>query len=411
MRALVIGAGIAGTATALALARTGVETTLCEAYDRDSEGIGAWLLLASNGVDAAATLGLGEAATAGGIATPRMRLVGHTGRTLAEFPFGTARADGLQVHSVRRPDLYRALRDAAAAGGVVVEYDKRLVAATGGPDGVRAEFADGSTAEADLLVGADGLRSRVRTIIDPQAPPARYVPLLNTGGYARGVRPGGRIDPRPGVMNFCFGRRCFLGYVVAPDGEVWWFANPPAPQEIDAARLAAIPDARWRAQLVELFERDRLPAAELVEASEHVHAGWNTYDFPTVPGWHRDRMVIIGDAAHAMAPSAGQGASMALEDAVVLAMALRDNPGVPEALAAYERQRRDRVERVVEYGRRNSEGKDLGPVGRLVRNRVIMPMVRARAARVGANPDRWLFDHHIEWNDRSTAGVSRPEPA
>jgi len=322
-----------------------------------------------------------------------MRLANHTGRTLAEFPFGAERADGLQVHSVRRSDLYRELRDAAAARGITVSYGKRLVAAKSAAGGVLAEFADGSTAEGDVLIGADGLRSRVRTIIDAQAPAARYVPFQNTGGYARGVR----VDAEPGVMNFCFGRRCFLGYVVAPDGDIWWFANPPAPEERDPAELAAIPEAQWRRQLLELFAGDDLPAAELVGASEHVFAGWNTYDFPTVPTWHRDRMVIIGDAAHATSPSAGQGASMALEDAVALAIALRDGDSVPAAFAAYERERRERVERVVEYGKRNGEGKSLGPVMRLVRDRLIMPRVRARAAKVGASPDRWLFDHHIAW--------------
>jgi 2-polyprenyl-6-methoxyphenol hydroxylase-like FAD-dependent oxidoreductase len=308
------------------------------------------------------------------------------------------------VRSVHRSDLYAALRDAATARGIPVEYGRRLVAATSRGDGVRAEFADGTTAEADVLVGADGLRSRVRSIIDPGAPVARYVPLLNTGGYARGLRLGGRIDARPGVLHCCFGRRCFLGYVVAPDGEVWWFANPPAPRERDAAELAAIPEAHWRSEVKALFDGDDLPAAELVDASPHVFAGWNTYDMPPVPTWHRDRMVIIGDAAHATAPSAGQGASMALEDAVALALALRDHGSVPAAFAAYEHGRRERVERVVEHGRRSGEGKDLGPFGRLFRDRVIMPMVRRRAARVGAEPDRWLYDHHVEWTTPSATG-------
>ena len=82
---------------------------------------------------------------------------------------------------------------------------------------------------------------------------------------------------------------------------------------------------------------------------------------------------------------------------MALAIALRDAGSVPAAFAAYERQRRERVERVVEYGKRNGEGKALGPVMRLVRDRVIMPRVRARAAKVGAGPDRWLFAHHIDW--------------
>src|SRR3954451_9927698 len=110
MRAVVIGGGIAGTTTAIALARAGIEAVVHEAYGHDSEGVGAWLTLASNGIDAVGTLGLGEAVRAGGFPTPRMRLVNQNGRTLAEFPFGAERADGLQVHSVRRSELYRAPR-------------------------------------------------------------------------------------------------------------------------------------------------------------------------------------------------------------------------------------------------------------------------------------------------------------
>src|SRR5436853_258707 len=169
MRAVVIGGGIAGTTTAIALAKAGIEAVVHEAYGHDSDGVGAWLTLASNGIDAVGTLGLGAAVRAGGFPTPRMRLVNQNGRALAEFPFG-----------------------------------------------------------------------------------------------------GVRLDGEPGVMNFCFGRRCFLGYAIAPDGDVWWFANPPAPQERDPAELAAIPEAQWRRRLLDLFAGDDLPAAELIAASEHV---------------------------------------------------------------------------------------------------------------------------------------------
>ncbi|WP_414638650.1 FAD-dependent monooxygenase, partial [Actinophytocola sp.] len=96
------------------------------------------------------------------------------------------------------------------------------------------------------------------------------------------------------------------------------------------------------------------PAGEIIDATEHVFSGSNTYDFPTVPVWHRGRMIIIGDAAHATSPASGQGASMALEDAVTLAKCLRD---LPAAYTAYENLRRKRVERVVAQGKRNGDGK------------------------------------------------------
>src|SRR3989442_10218978 len=97
----------------------------------------------------------------------------------------------------------------------------------------------------------------------------------------------------------------------------------------------AIAADQWRTELLELFERDATPAADIVRATPTIFRGWNTYDFPTVPRWHRDRMIIVGDAPHAASPASGQGASMAIEDAVVLAKCLRDVPGIEAAFAAW----------------------------------------------------------------------------
>jgi len=340
VHALVIGGGIAGTTTAIALAKAGIDATVHEAYDLDSEGVGGWLTLASNGIDALATLGLGTEVTAHGFPTRTMRLSNHTGRVLAEFPMAPERPDGLEVHTVRRSDLYRVLRDAATARGIPVTYGRRLVDATPRPGGgVVARFADGELVEADLLVGADGLRSAVRTIIDPGAPAARYAGLLNTGGYATGVTLPPRFRADPGVIEFCFGRNCFLGYSVAPDGSVWWFANPASRQEMGRAELAAISEDEWRRRLHALFADDDLPAALLIDGSDHIFAGWNTYDFPTVPTWHRDDMIIVGDAAHAMPPYLGQGGGCALMNGLGLAVAVADASDIGKALRDWQKAR------------------------------------------------------------------------
>lgn len=108
-------------------------------------------------------------------------------------------------------------------------------------------------------------------------------------------------------------------------------------------------------------------------------------------------MIIIGDAAHAVSPASGQGASMALEDAVTLARCLRDVPGVDAAFAAYEQLRRSRVEAIVVEGKRNGDQKVTGPIMRRVRDFFI-----ARAVRAGTgSPDgsRWIWDHHIDWDE------------
>ncbi|TDD34635.1 FAD-dependent oxidoreductase [Saccharopolyspora elongata] len=392
-KALIIGGGVAGPVTAMALQKAGIDATVYEAYDRGADGVGAFLTLAVNGIAALGTLDLHTIVRDKGFATTKMSIGMGGKRSMAEFGFGAALPDGTGTQTITRAALYSSLRDEAVRRGMPIEYGKRLVAATPGRDGVTATFADGSTAHADLLIGADGLRSTVRAIIDPNAPAPRYVPLLNTGGYAKGLR----LDAEPGEMHMVFGRGCFYCYLVHPNGDVWWFANPRQPKELQKEELAVVGEDQWRAKLLDLFTEDDGPARDLVAASDELFAGWNTYDFPKVPTWHRDRMIIIGDAAHATSPASGQGASMAIEDAVTLAKCLRDADGVPAAFTAYESLRRTRVERVVAQGKRNGDGKTLGPVMRHV-----LPLIFKLHK---PNPESmdWMYGHRIDWDSSATA--------
>ncbi|WP_062350547.1 FAD-dependent oxidoreductase [Herbidospora yilanensis] len=378
-QALIIGGGIAGPVTAMALRKAGLGVRLFEAYDRSSDGVGAFLTLAENGLEALRVLDLRDLVIGLGMDTPEGVIVNAKGRELA--------VTRQPSRTLRRGDLYGALRDEAARRGVTVEYGKRLTEAAVVSGGVQARFEDGTTADGALLIGADGLRSRTRRIIDPGAPRPRHLGLLNTGGFAEGVRPPGR----PGVSYFVFGRQCFFGYLIHPDGEVWWFANPASPKEPTAADLAAVTPAA----LIDLFRDDEGPMRDIIAATPRMLPAWNTYDLPTVPTWSNSHMVIVGDAAHATSPSSGQGASMAIEDAVVLAKCLRDHEP-PEAFAAYEHIRRGRVERVVAQGKRNGDGKAPGPFGALVRD-LILPVVLRQVARRGALS--WMYDHRITWDE------------
>ena len=115
---------------------------------------------------------------------------------------------------------------------------------------------------------------------------------------------------------------------------------------------------------------------------------------PMVPRWHRDRMIIIGDAAHAASPSSGQGASMAIEDAVVLAGCLSAEADIEAAFARYERERRGRVEKIVAHGKRNGSGKAPGAFGR-VRD-FFMGYVFRYLEKKGAAATRWIYDYRVE---------------
>jgi FAD-dependent urate hydroxylase len=381
--AVVIGGGIAGAVAAIALHRAGWEPEIHEARAEDADERGAFLTVAENGLAALRLLGLDPAeVTAAGYPTPRLALGNGAGRRLADLPLGGSGTDGVTTTTIRRVDLYAALRAAAVKAGVPVHYGRRLVALEGG----MARFADGATAQGDLVVGADGLHSRTRKILDPGAPAPRYLGLLNAGGFTAGPIDAD-LDRTPGVVHMTFGRRCFFGWSMAPDGSVWWFANPPAKHPHTGP-----PPADWPSHLAGLFAEDAIPAAAIIRATPEVLGPWNTYDMPRVPVWHDDRTVLLGDAAHAASPSSGQGASMAIEDAVTLGRCVSSGP-LPDALAAYEDRRRRRVQKVVAAGKRNGSAKAAGPIGAAIRD-AMMPAMMRMLYRKG-NPQAWIVDHRL----------------
>jgi FAD-dependent urate hydroxylase len=397
-RALIIGGGVAGPVAAMALQRAGIDAVVYEAYTPTTEEVGSYLTVATNGLDALRAIGADRPVLDAGFPTPTNVLLSGTGRRLGAVSNGGRLPDGTTAHTIKRARLYRALHQQATDRGIQVEYGKRLVDADAGPDGgVVARFDDGTRATGDLLVGADGVHSLTRRLIDPAAPDGRYVGLVNFGGYTHEAAPGAE----PGVWHMIFGRRAFFGYVVDPAGATVWFANVPR-AKVSQAERAATTAEQWRRQLVELFGGDHGPASDLVAAGQLELAADNTHDLPSVPTWHKGPMVVIGDAAHAPTPTSGQGASMAAEDAVVLAKSLRDLPDIPQALAAYEQLRRRRVERIVAQGARTSSSKTPGPVARVLRD-LLLPVVFKFL--VTDRSQAWIHDHHIDWEAPATLAV------
>ena len=217
--------------------------------------------------------------------------------------------------------------------------------------------------------------------------------MTNFGGITTAASIQG-LDLEPETWQFVFGRRAFFGAHRTPTGDVVWFVNAPR-DEISPAERAQTSLADWQRMLATLFDEDRWPAAALIRGGHLELAADNTYDLGHVPVWHRDRMIVIGDAAHAPAPSSGQGASMALEDAVTLAMALRDAGSIDEAFADFERVRRERVERIVAAGARSSSSKTPGRLGSLFRD--VMMRVLFRTVMTERSV-AWMYDYRIDWD-------------
>jgi FAD-dependent urate hydroxylase len=388
--ALVIGGGIAGPAMAMALRKAGIEATIYEAYHTTAEAVGGGLSIAPNGQAALAVLGAEDVVHRIGIPITGMVMQSWTGKRLATFG-GTDPADPIGQF-VWRGELYQGLNEEAARRGIRTEYGKRLVRVTETAGAVTAHFADGTDATADILIGADGIRSTVRNLIDPAAPSPRYAGLAS---FAGPMADAGEPSTN-GAMHMVFGKRAFFGYLVLADGSGGWFVNLPqktAQSLADAKRAGA---EFWLRELAGVFGEDRTPALRMIARTrpEDLLIVGPMEDVPTVPNWSRGRMVLVGDSAHATSPSSGQGASLALESAVQLARCLRDLPH-EQAFAAYEQLRRGRVEKIIAAAARTNSNKAAGPVARVLRD-LILPT----AMKLLAKPEKmaWQYGYRIDWD-------------
>lgn len=366
--ALIIGGGIAGAVTAMALKKAGITATVYEAYPVGADDIGAFLTIMNNGVDALRAIDAHHTVIENSFPANTIEFYSASGEHHGSQVIG----DGADINGPRtltRASLYRALHHEAARRDIQVTHGKRLVDATTEPDGrVVVSFADGTRADGDLLIGADGLHSATRSIIDPDAPGPRYAGLNIAYGYAQ----DSSLPTAANSYRMIEGTRAFLGYTTAPDDETWWFARLAGP-ELAKSQIAETSPGQVKQRLIDAFADDDTPASQIVHSTGDTIFMSNAYDVPATPVWHADSMVLVGDAAHAASPAAGQGASMALEDSVILAKCLRDLPDTHQAFRTYERLRRERVERLVAASA--SQG--------------------TRSTR--SESREWLYRHHIDW--------------
>ena len=372
--ALVIGGGIAGPVAATALTLAGIDAAVYEARPSDpasANGIGGSLALEPNGLAALRIIGADDDVRAA--AAPITRSVMSIGsRPGREMPT----PQGLGTRQlIDRGALHRILRSRAERAGVRIRHSAKLVRVDEHPDGVTAHFDDGTHASADVLIGADGVHSTVRRLIDLEAPTARYLNLLGFEGLADDAPDTASLEP--GTMTFAFGRRAYYLYWKRPDGRIGWGANLPSPQKLSLKQARAVAAEDWLHTLRATYSND-VPGARLAAetTSETLQAVGGLYIMPSVPHWHRDRMVLVGDAVHAPSNSTGQGASLAIESAIQLARCLRDMPDVASAFVAYERLRRTRVEKIAARGARVSHAKAPGPIAQRFM-RVLLPIMFA----------------------------------
>lgn len=370
-KALIIGAGIAGPVAAILLRRAGIESAIYEAWPY-SKGIGGGLQIAPNGMHVMDEIGLADELISRGSIAESFDFYSQEGGKLGSINRDMARRFGQPAVNVCRATLNEMLIDKAWCACVSLYFDKRLIKIEDrGDQPIIAYFADGTTAEGDFLIGADGVHSVTRRQVVPDGPTPFNTGLIGFGGFVPHAVLDGRAIGRH--VETTFGQSGFFGYgYCSPDpkdGVMWWSMQPA--RGMDAAMFRAL-DAPTLKQHLRGFHHgwhDPIPA--IIEAAENIVIT-DTLDVATLPTWSRKRSLLIGDAAHATSPHAGQGASLALEDAMRLARLMQEGQELTATFQAFEAQRRPRAEKIVAIARRNGNNKrEFSATGAFIRNQMI----------------------------------------
>ena len=350
LKVAVVGGGIGGLVLALALRERGISIEVYEQADGLRE-IGAAVALSANGTRELRRLGLGEQVESVSV-VPSALVIRRwdSGEVIADHPMGRdgiyEATFGAPYYGVHRVALLQALADRLADEGV--NLGRRCVGVDERDSGAELQFADGSSATADLVVGADGVHSVMRRHVVGEVR-GRF---SGTVGY-RGLVPVEAMPslPDPTPLQFLAGpRRHLLHYAIDGGRTVNFLAVVRTPEWTADTWMeeCEVSDA------VDAYAGWHPAVTEMVGATD-VGARWALFDLAPLERWHTKRVVLMGDAAHAMVPHQGQGANQTIEDAIALADCLAADDDLASALRHYEESRRKRTARVQRWSRRTAD--------------------------------------------------------
>lgn len=337
MKYTILGGGIAGLTTAIALQKIGIYAQVFEAAP-EIKPIGAGLLLAANAVQAYERLGMAKKIVQCGRLLPSFAILDDRGRTITQADAATiSRKYGMHNFAIHRATLHEALL--AELSPWQVHTGKRAVGFEKSGRQINIRFQDGTTVLTDQLIVADGIHSAIRRQLLPDSAP-RYA------GYTcwRAVIDAGDLDVQAATETW--GPEGRFGIVPLADNRIYWFA----------CLNAAENDPRFANYTVEDLQRHfghyHHPVSEILTRSRNATLLHNDIiDLKPIENYAFGNVVLIGDAAHATTPNMGQGACQAIEDAIILADELKKNPMPEVAFRAFEQRRLKRTHYIVNNSR------------------------------------------------------------
>ncbi|MDR3008299.1 MAG: FAD-dependent monooxygenase [Sphingobacterium sp.] len=366
-KVIIIGAGAAGPILALQLRKIGDDVEIFESRMDSNRQEGAFLGLSPNGLNVLKEF-VDLNALKEDYTSASMIFFNARGKQIAkldtQYQLQKYTVETLQL---RRANLNKHIREAAADAGIKIRYGKTFVSFQEAEDGVTAYFADGTSVSGDLMIACDGMFSTVRNRLFPDLSVLRYSKLISTGGYAwlpELAKPSESIQ-------MTFAERGFFAYSVSDKGEVWWFNNYFRAQEPSSTEIRKTLKGEIQQQLLDIHKNDD-PLFSKIITNSHEIIAYPVYDLPRLPKWYKGRVCLIGDAAHGISPHIGQGAALALEDTVVLAELLKRHRDYQKAFELFQSLRQPRVEKIIASARKVGDTKTkTNPIAAWFRDRLL----------------------------------------
>ncbi len=346
MEITIIGAGMGGLTTGIALKKFGHKVTIYEQAEKILP-VGAAISLWSNGVKCLNYLSLTEqVAKLGGQMDQLAYIDGLTGDTMTQFSLLPLIEEvGQRPYPVARADLQNMLMD--EFGREDIQLGKKMIELQEQKDGVLVKFADGTEIKTDLLIGADGTHSITRAYVLGEQVSRRYAGYVNWNGL---VEISEKLTPADQWTTFV-GQGKRVSLMPVADGKFYFFFDVPLPVGLENNR------AEYKTLLKQYFEGWCAPVQHLIDALDEQKTNRvEIHDIEPFAQFYKGRVVIVGDAAHSTTPDIGQGGCQAMEDAIYLARSLQINTlGLEDALKRYQNKRNERANELVLRARKRCD--------------------------------------------------------